>query len=270
MSAELLSPLHSAAVRTLAFMCIVTVYGLAVAAAMRPVETPVEDETAGAFFVEFDAITATIPTPPIELPVGPPAIDAAETPPSAQATEAAEPVVDPELPKLPTLADAQDALAAAEPVEKPPEEPKEEAKPTERAPDAAVVAPSSASVAAAPPKVENVPVARKSTAPQAGTSSRDRQAIASWKTSLVLHLNRFKRYPAAARGAEPDTPITVRFRLDRTGKVLDAEVITQSGIAPLDQEAREMVLRASPLPRPPAASPDDIHVFVVPVLFKRR
>lgn len=86
----------------------------------------------------------------------------------------------------------------------------------------------------------------------------------------MLHLDKFKRSPAAARGAAPSKPITVRFTLERADLVIDAVIVTPSGIAPLDQEARAMMLRASPLPRPPAAAPGDIHVFVVPVLFKKR
>jgi protein TonB len=271
MNAELLSPVENAAIRGSAFVCVVATYGLAITVAMSPVvPTILEDEWDGAFVVELAPIAATIPTPPVELPMGPSAIDAAETPRSAPATATAEPRVDPELPRLPTQADASDALAAMKPAEKPTEEPTEEMEPAEQGPNAAVLAPSNASDVAAPPRIADVPVAPKTAAPHVGTSSRNRTAVANWKTSLVLHLNKFKRFPRAARGAEPDKPITVRFRVDRTGKVLDAEVVAASGIAPLDQEARDMVLRASPMPRPPAASPDDIHVFVVPVLFKRR
>jgi protein TonB len=106
----------------------------------------------------------------------------------------------------------------------------------------------------APPKVEHV--------------GEFTQASANAYNALVFgHLQRFKRYPAAAHGAAGTT--MVRFELNRAGNVIASSVEKSSGNAALDGEALEILRRASPFPQFPAAKPGARDAFLAPINFTR-
>jgi protein TonB len=90
----------------------------------------------------------------------------------------------------------------------------------------------------------------------------------SWQNSVVLHLNRHKRYPAEARQQEMQGVVRVRFVMDRSGQLTASEIAKTSGYAALDQEALELLKRASPLPRPPPAIDGETIELVVPIQFR--
>jgi len=79
------------------------------------------------------------------------------------------------------------------------------------------------------------------------------------------HLQRFKRYPSSARGAQGT--VVVRFVLNRTGAVIESAVTKSSGNDALDHEALEILRRASPFPPFPAAKPDPQDSYLAPVNF---
>jgi protein TonB len=94
------------------------------------------------------------------------------------------------------------------------------------------------------------------------------QASANAYNALVFgHLQRFKRYPAAAHGASGTT--VVRFELNRAGEVIASEVSKSSGNAALDREALELLRRASPFPPFPAEKPGAEDAYLAPVAFAR-
>jgi len=104
----------------------------------------------------------------------------------------------------------------------------------------------------APPKTEHV--------------GRFSQASANAYNALVFgHLQRFKRYPAAAHGASGTT--ILRFELNRAGQVIASEVSKSSGNAVLDREALELLHRASPFPPFPAEKPGANDSYLAPVVF---
>jgi len=106
----------------------------------------------------------------------------------------------------------------------------------------------------APPKTEHI--------------GRFSQASANAYNALVFgHLQRFKRYPAAARGASGTT--ILRFELNRAGQVIASEVSKSSGNAVLDREALELLHRASPFPPFPAEKPGADDSYLAPVAFAR-
>jgi periplasmic protein TonB len=106
----------------------------------------------------------------------------------------------------------------------------------------------------APPKTEHI-----------GVFS---QASANAYNALVFgHLQRFKRYPAAAHGASGTT--VVRFELNRAGEVIASELSKSSGNAVLDREALELLRRASPFPPFPAEKPGAEDAYLAPVAFAR-
>jgi protein TonB len=94
------------------------------------------------------------------------------------------------------------------------------------------------------------------------------EASASAYNALVFgHMQRFKRYPASARGASGT--VTVRFELNRAGGVIGSAVTKSSGNAALDQEALDLLRRASPFPPFPAAKPGEKDGYIAPVNFAR-
>ena len=81
------------------------------------------------------------------------------------------------------------------------------------------------------------------------------------------HLQRFKRYPAAAQGASGT--VLVRFALNRAGEVISSDVSKSSGSDVLDREALNILRRASPFPAFPAAKPGTQESYIAPVNFVR-
>ena len=96
-------------------------------------------------------------------------------------------------------------------------------------------------------------------------SPRPSAAIANWQQALVTRLVRFQRYPTQAGGAMG--VVSLRFSIDRQGRLVDSRIVKSSGSAVLDAEAQALVKRASPFPAPPADVPDPGLSFVVPVRF---
>ena len=99
-------------------------------------------------------------------------------------------------------------------------------------------------------------------APSFSRSSAD--ALASWKSALLAHINSFKRYPPGASGAGA---VSVAFRIDGAGVVMSVRLIASSGDRVLDAEAVALIHRASPMPPPPVARPLALDV---PIRFNRQ
>ena len=107
--------------------------------------------------------------------------------------------------------------------------------------------------------------AARAAAPAAGAATASPAAAASWRGSLIAHLNRFKRFPS---GASPGT-VQVAFSIDRRGRVLSARLVRGSGDAALDEEAVAMIRRASPVPAPPDGLGGSSIALAVPIRFSR-
>jgi len=88
----------------------------------------------------------------------------------------------------------------------------------------------------------------------------------SWEGRVLARLERFKRYPPAARSRRDQGVATIRFRLDRQGRVLSSSIARSSGSAALDQEALATLARAAPFPPIPEDRPDEVEL-VVPIEF---
>jgi TonB family protein len=92
------------------------------------------------------------------------------------------------------------------------------------------------------------------------------EAGSSVYNALVFgHLQRFKRYPSAARGKSGT--VVVRFVLNRAGDVIESAVTKSSGNDVLDREAIAILQRASPFPAFPAAKPGTQDTYIAPVSF---
>lgn len=228
--------------------------------AVAPETTP-QEVAPGPEMVESE------PEPPPPEPVVEPKLD--EPPP-----EEPEPVAVPEpeikIPELPPLPDAAAMLTP------PPPPPPPKPRPPELKPEPP---PKPRVVERRKPVNRDRPRAERTTAPaaqerqaetaaapQAGASAAATAARqASWRGSLMAHLNRYKRFPS---GATPGT-VQVAFRIDRAGRVLSASLVRGSGDAELDREAIAMINRASPVPAPPEGMGGSVLALAVPVRFSR-
>jgi periplasmic protein TonB len=170
-----------------------------------------------------------------DLAIGPAMQQAEATPNEPPKPE--EQKIEQEVQPPPPQQQADVTLPKSEP--KPVEEPKPEAPPP--APETR-----------APPKSERV--------------GQFTQAASNRYDALIAgQLERFKRYPAAARGVAGT--VIVRFALNRTGEVIRCEVTKSSGHNVLDQEALATLRRASPFPGFPSEKAGDVETYVVPINF---
>lgn len=163
----------------------------------------------------------------------------------------------PEAPKPPPVKKAEVAL------------PKPKPKPKVEPPPAPVPTPAEKIVESdAPPVPAEMPVARTAVAPvPAAAPAPSGDAMPSWQGALRAHLERHKRYPAAAQFRRQQGAPVVRFVMDREGKVLSAQLERGSGYTALDDEALALLQRAQPLPLPPPEVPGERIEMRVPVQF---
>lgn len=203
------------------------------------------------------------PEPQPEPVVEPPPV---EPPPVVEPQPVAQPEPEIKIPELPTLPDAAAVLAP------PPPPPKPRPKVVERKPPPKRVVERRKPINQDKPPAErtSAPTAQAQAAPTAaapsqGASSAPSVSPASWRGTLLAHLNRYKRFPG---GASLGT-VQVAFSIDRSGRVLSARLVSGSGDAALDEEAVAMVRRASPVPAPPTGLGGGTIALAVPVKFSR-
>jgi len=112
--------------------------------------------------------------------------------------------------------------------------------------------------------------ASHATAPRAGARTHDRNAVPRWKTALVMRLQRYKRYPAAAQERGVQGVAQLAFSVDRSGRVHHARIVRSSGSILLDRATMELIARAQPLPPPPPEVHGTQIAIVVPIRYKLR
>jgi periplasmic protein TonB len=111
---------------------------------------------------------------------------------------------------------------------------------------------------ASPPVEPSIPsISRPSTV----TNMVPNNALVKFQQSLLKHIARFQRYPAAAHNRLQGTVETF-FSIDRKGRLLGVWVKTSSGQRLLDTEAIETIKRAQPLPSIPTELPDRLNIQV--------
>lgn len=233
-----------------------------------------------AVMIELAPLAVAPETPPQEVAPGPQMAESEPEPPptTEQPREIEPPLTEPQpvalpepeikIPELPPLPDAA-AVLSPPPRPEPPEPPKEvKRKPPPKPklvhqrkpvnPDKPRAEQNSAPAAQAQ-------IAARAAAPASGASSASPAATASWRGTLIAHLNRFKRFPS---GASPGT-VQVAFSIDRGGRVLSARLVRGSGDTALDEEAVAMIRRASPVPPPPEGLGSGTVSLAVPIRFSR-
>ena len=110
---------------------------------------------------------------------------------------------------------------------------------------------------------------------QAGSGGRSRTADgraaeSSYASRVMSRLASRKRYPAAARRSRAQGTVTVRFTLNRSGRVVSVRVVRSSGNRALDNAAVSLVRRAAPFPRFPAAITRSRLTYTAPLSYRLR
>ena len=95
-------------------------------------------------------------------------------------------------------------------------------------------------------KLSNVAAAPRVGAPSAAPSDAEQ----SWEQQLLARIEHEKRYPSEAQQQTLEDYITVRFVVDRDGRVISARIVHSNGYGPLDQEALAVFRRVSFAPPP--------------------
>ncbi len=96
------------------------------------------------------------------------------------------------------------------------------------------------------------------------------QVSASWESSLVKHLQQFKRYPSGAQSRGEEGIVMLSFSVDRTGHVLAHRIEHSSGHPDLDAEVMSMIERAQPMPAFPPTMAEAKLDLTVPIHFSLR
>jgi len=115
------------------------------------------------------------------------------------------------------------------------------------------VAPQPMPVAARPSAVAPMTSAAAEAGDGPGDDPRAKQKEADWYSLVSVHLNRMKRYPREAKKAGQQGTPTVRFTVDRRGRVSEIAITRSSGFGLLDAATVELMERAAPLPAMPSS-----------------
>jgi protein TonB len=83
-----------------------------------------------------------------------------------------------------------------------------------------------------------------------------------YRTLLSGWLESHKRYPEEARQRGEEGRAVLRFRVDRSGRVLDYSVVSSTGFADLDAAVEAMMRGAVLPPFPPSMREPEIEVSV--------
>lgn len=126
---------------------------------------------------------------------------------------------------------------------------------------------SSAAKPGKPAKAASAGAGGKSSAGSARPAGASAAAKAAYGSKLLSHVQRFKRYPAAAAGATGVTRLAVT--IGRDGALRGVRVSSGSGNKALDAEARSTAQRAAPYPRPPDGVGGASITFSVALRFSR-
>ena len=103
-----------------------------------------------------------------------------------------------------------------------------------------------------------------------GAAGGDPGLRRSYAAQLRQWVARHQHYPRVARARRIEGDGAVRFRIDRSGRLLYAVVARSTGHAVLDEELLAMLRRASPLPPMPPDLPGDSHEVILPAGFALR
>lgn len=200
-----------------------------------------------------DAPDIKAETPPDPEPVEPDPEPVAEEIPPPEPLPEPEPIPEPiEQAEAPPSEVALPTPVAKPPVEKPEvkEVVKEQPKPKRTPPQS-----QAANRAAAEVEQSNRTATNRVAQQPSAASPR---AVTSWQSKLFAHLERHKRYPAAARARRITGTVQYSFNIDSAGNISNVRILRSSGSEILDSALMQLMRAASPAPAPPPGVPNTI------------
>jgi protein TonB len=102
------------------------------------------------------------------------------------------------------------------------------------------------------------------------TTPASSPSVPQWEGAVLARLDRFRRYPYAARLRQQEGVVYLRMTVGPHGEVLSSGVQRSSGIAALDEETKSLAARAAPLPAPPPELSGAPVELVVPIRYVLR
>jgi len=85
---------------------------------------------------------------------------------------------------------------------------------------------------------------------------------------LTRHIDKYKQYPRIAQMRNWEGDVLLELQLDANGNLTSSRIYTSSGKESLDNQALEMVKKASPFPVPPASLRGRAFTIMVPIKFR--
>lgn len=162
-------------------------------------------------------------------------------------------------------------MIVAKPVEQPPSpkpqprpEKKQQLKPVERKP------PPRRTVAQPPSEAHQGQVSSSRENTGGAAASADPTVLNRYVASLAAALRNRLRYPDVARSQGVGGVATLRFTMDRSGRIVSSTLVQSAGHPALDQAARAAASPGSSLPPAPAALPQQQFTISVPLRFNLR
>ncbi len=92
----------------------------------------------------------------------------------------------------------------------------------------------------------------------------------AYYSQLARWLNQHKRYPSQARHRRQQGTVSVKFTIDRNGRLVSHQILSSSGHSLLDGEVSAMLERASPMPKIPDSMNRPQLTVTLPITFNLR
>lgn len=113
-----------------------------------------------------------------------------------------------------------------------------------------------------------IEVAEQMTAPEMTYSAEQVAAAqASWQSRLMSYLANAKKYPRMSKKKKEQGTVVVHFTMNRLGEVISVNIKQATPFKALNQEALDLIKRASPLPEPPEEFSGEEIQLAVPIEF---
>jgi periplasmic protein TonB len=249
---------------------------------------PVMQEVVSVAPAEMSAVAAH-PVEPEPIPLEPETVEALppEEAPAEQPKELAElpepqemmevPPVEAEMATEPepVVALPPPEMVVAKPLQEPPP-PRPEPKPEKKPPPPKPVKrkPSSRRIVAQPPQAPSEARQGQASSSRENTggaaASADPNVLNRYVSSLTAALRGRLRYPNIARSQGVSGIATLRFTMDRSGRIISSTLVSSAGHPALDQAALATASPGSSLPPAPAALSQQQFTISVPLRFNLR
>ena len=225
------------------------------------------DEGEGGIFVSLAATDFAVPGSPADAVDPEPVAE----PDPVPAPEPKTPIPEPEIQPEPEPAPLPEPVPTPEPEPAPEPEPTPEPEP-EPAPRSEPELTQSPEPDPSPSQAtDTVQADAASEVSEASARESDTGGLVAeenrYLQDLLGHLNRYKRYPDSARRMRREGVVTVTFTVSEGGRVNGVQIAESSGFRPLDDEVRQMLARAAPLPVIPAHLGQSSLTVTLPVAF---